>query len=138
MNYKVHLDGYNFLPYFKGEVAEAPRKEFFYFSDEGNLETLRYGQWKLHFRISPENIYDRGPESKVFPQLVNLRGDPFEEGLGAMAYKEWMFERVFMLVPAQAYIGDFLKTFQEFPPRQKPGSFGLDKVMEQLMNSKQN
>jgi len=138
MTYRVHLDGYNFLPYFKGEEAEGPRKEFFYFADTGVLEAVRYKQWKIHFRTSPENIYDRGPEEKVFPQLVNLRGDPFEEGLGAMAYKEWMFERVFVLVPAQDLVGDFLSTFQEYPPRQKPGSFGLDRVMEQIMNAKQN
>jgi len=138
MTYKVHLDGYNFLPYFKGEDTEGPRKEFFYFADTGVLEAVRYKQWKIHFRISPENIYDRGPEEKVFPQLVNLRGDPFEEGLGAMAYKEWMFERVFVLVPAQDLVGNFLSTFQEYPPRQKPGSFGLERVMEQIMNAKQN
>ena len=78
------------------------------------------------------------PEEKVFPQLVNLRGDPFEESLGAIAYKEWMFERVFVLVPAQDLVGNFLSTFQEYPPRQKPGSFGLERVMEQIMNAKQN
>jgi arylsulfatase len=61
MSYKVHLDGYNFLPYLKGEVSEGPRKEFFYFADTGVLEALRYKQWKIHFRVSPENIYDRGP-----------------------------------------------------------------------------
>ena len=138
MTYNVHLDGYNFVPYFKGEVAEGPREEFFYFADDGTLEALRYKQWKMHFRISPENIYDRGPTLKVFPQLVNLRSDPFEEGLEAMAYKEWMFEHVFMLVPAQTYVGGFLKSFEKYPPRQKPGSFGLDRVMEQIMNSKQN
>jgi len=138
MTYKVHLDGYNFVPYLKGEVAEGPREEFFYFADDGTLEALRYKQWKMHFRISPENIYDRGPTLKVFPQLVNLRSDPFEMGLEAMAYKEWMFEHVFMLVPAQTYVGGFLKSFEEYPPRQKPGSFGLDRVMEQIMNSKQN
>lgn len=138
MTYKVHLDGYNFLPYFKGEVSEGPRKEFFYFADTGVLEALRYGQWKIHFRISPENIYDRGPVEKVFPQLVNLRSDPFEEGLEAMAYKEWMFERIFVFVPAQDIVGNFLKTFQEYPPRQKPGTFGLDRVMDQIMNAKQN
>jgi len=138
MTYKVHLDGYNFVPYLKGEVAEGPREEFFYFADDGTLEALRYKQWKIHFRISPENIYDRGPTLKVFPQLVNLRSDPFEMGLEAMAYKEWMFEHVFMLVPAQTYVGGFLKSFEEYPPRQKPGSFGLDRVMEQIMNSKQN
>ena len=138
MMYKVHLDGYNFLPYLKGDVAEAPRKEFFYFADTGALEALRYNKWKMHFRLSPENIWDRGPELKVFPQLINLRSDPFEEGIGAMAYKDWMFKHVFTLVPAQAIVGRFLKTLAEYPPRQKAADFGLDRVMEQLHEAKQN
>jgi arylsulfatase A-like enzyme len=136
--YKVHLDGYNFLPYFKGEVDEGPRKEFFYFADSGVLEALRYGPWKIHFRISPENIYDRGTTEKVFPSLVNLRSDPFETGIDAMAYKEWMFEKVFVLVPAQAFVGQFLSTFKEFPPRQEVGTFGMEQVLKKLKSSKQN
>ena len=99
---------------------------------------MRYDQWKMHFRISPENIWDRGPELKVFPQLINLRSDPFEAGIDAMAYKEWMFEHVFTLMPAQAIVARFLESLREFPPRQKVGSFGLDRVMEQIQNAKQN
>jgi arylsulfatase A-like enzyme len=136
--YNVHLDGYDFLPYFKGEAAKAPRREFFYFADTGVLEALRYDNWKIHFRLSPENIYDRGPVEKVFPTLLNLRGDPFETGVDAMAYKEWMFERVFALVPAQAVVGEFIASLKAYPPRQKVGSFGLEKVMDQIQNAKQN
>jgi len=135
MTYKVHLDGYNFLPYFKGEVAEGPRMEFFYFADTGVLEAMRYKQWKMHFRLSPENIWDRGPILQVFPQVMNLRSDPFEAGIDAMAYKEWMFEHVFLLVPAQTYVGQFLNTLKEYPPRQAGGSFGMDKVLEHLITS---
>ncbi len=135
MTYKVHLDGYNFLPYFKSEVAEGPRKEMFYFADTGVLQALRYNQWKIHFLLSPENIYDRGPVEKVFPQLVNLRSDPFETGVDAMAYKEWMFEKLFVLVPAQAYVGQFLSSFREFPPRQEVGTFGMEQVLETLKTS---
>jgi arylsulfatase A-like enzyme len=138
MTYKVHLDGYNFLPYLKGEEDEEPRKEFFYFADTGVLEALRFKNWKMHFRISPENIWDRGPELKVFPQLLNLRSDPFEEGIDAMAYKEWMFRHVFALVPAQAIVGRFLESLAEYRPRQKVADFGLDRVMEQLYDAKQN
>ncbi len=130
MTYKVHLDGYNFLPFFKGEVVEGPRKEFFYFLDEGSLEALRIGDWKMHFRLAPENLYDRGGTTKVFPLVINLRGDPFEAGIDAMAYKEWMFKKLFMIVPAQTYVGEFLQTFKEFPPRQKPGSFNLGNIMD--------
>jgi len=80
----------------------------------------------------------RAPGGRVFPSLMNLRGDPFETGIDAMAYKEWMFERVFVLVPAQAIVGKFIASLQAYPPRQKIGSFGLDKVMDQINNSKQN
>ena len=99
---------------------------------------MRYNKWKIHFRISPENIWDRGPELKVFPQLINLRSDPFEEGIDAMAYKVWMFEHVFALVPAQAIVGRFLESLKEYRPRQKVADFGLDRVMEQLYDAKQN
>ena len=136
MTYKVHLDGYNFLPYFKGEEDKGPRIEFYYFADTGVIEALRYNQWKMHFRLSPENIWDRGPELKVFPQLVNLRSDPFETGIDAMGYKIWMFEHVFALVPAQTIVGDFLKTLMDYPPRQKAADFGLDRVMAQIQNAK--
>ena len=136
MTYKVHLDGYNFLPFLKGEEAKGPRREFFYFADTGVLEALRWNNWKMHFRISPENIWDRGPELKVFPQLLNLRSDPFEEGMGAMAYKEWMFKHVYALVPAQAIVGRFIQSLKDYPPRQKVADFGLDRVLEQLYDAK--
>jgi arylsulfatase A-like enzyme len=132
--YKVHLDGYNFLPYFKGEATEGPRKEIFYFSEEGRLEALRHGDWKIHFRLSNENPWFRDATTMIFPQLFNLRSDPFEAGIDSTFYKNWSFERIFALVPAQAYVGQFLGTLHEFPPRQRPGSFGLDRVMEQIMS----
>ncbi len=122
MKYKVHLDGYNFLPYFKGEAPKGPRREIFYFNMNGVLEAMRYDQWKLHFRLAPENIWDKDATTKNFPQLMNLRSDPFEEGIGAMAYKEWMFEHIFLLVPAQTYVGQFLNTLKEYPPLR--GVFG--------------
>ena len=133
--YKVHLDGYNFVPYFKGEAAEGPRKEIFYFADTGVLEAIRYNQWKIHFRLSPEKMVERGPVEKVFPLLVNLRSDPYERGLDAMAYNEWMFRKLFVIVPAQAFVGDFLKTLKEYPPRQEAGTFGMEEAMKTLKAS---
>jgi arylsulfatase len=109
-------------------------KEIFYFADEGTLQALRYGDWKLPFRLAPENIWDRGTTSKVFPQLFNLRSDPFETGIDAMAYKTWMFEHIFVMVPAQAYVGQFLSTLKDFPPRQRPASYNMNKIMDQLMS----
>ena len=134
--FKVHLDGYNMLPYFTGQVKEAPRKEMFYFTDDGSLSALRYGQWKLMFSEQRAHSFDVWQEPLVtlrFPKLFNLLRDPFEradhEGID---YTHWMADRMFVMVPAQAYVGKFLATFREFPPRQKPGSFTLDRVLESL------
>ncbi|HMR34454.1 MAG TPA: arylsulfatase [Geminicoccaceae bacterium] len=135
-DYKVHLDGYNLLPYLKGEVSEAPRKEFLYWTDDGDLAALRYGQWKLQFLEQRAHSFEVWQEPFVrlrAPKLFTLRGDPFEradeEGIG---YKTWRFERLFALVPAQAYVAQWLQSFEDFPPRQKAASFGIDQVMEKL------
>jgi len=136
--YKVHLDGYNILPFLKGEVKEPPRREFLYWNDDGNLVALRYDQWKLVFMEQRGHGYEVWQEPFVtlrLPKLFNLRADPFEradhEGLG---YPRWRLERAYLLVPAQVYVSKWLESFKEFPPRQKPASFGIDQVMEKLMN----
>ncbi len=136
-NYKVHLDGYNFLPYAEGETQEWPRKEFFYFSDTGDLLNLRYNQWKVVFAEQRAHGFDvwSNPFTFLrFPKLFNLRSDPFEHAdeIDAMGYQQFRAERMFVLVPAQAIVAEFLSTFQEFPPRQKPASFTIDQVMEKL------
>ncbi|MHC5110523.1 MAG: arylsulfatase [Planctomycetota bacterium] len=135
--YKVHLDGYNFLPYFKGEVEDSPRKEFFYFSDTGDLLNLRYQQYKLVFAEQRAHGFDVWSNPFVFlrfPKLFNLRSDPFEHAdeIDAMGYQRWRAERMFVMVPAQQFVGRFLQTFMDFPPRQKPASFTIDQVMEKL------
>jgi arylsulfatase len=134
--YKVHLDGYDWGPYFRGEAASGPRQEVLYWTDDGDLAALRYGQWKLVFMEQRAHGYEVWQEPLVplrLPKLFTLRGDPFEradhEGIG---YPRWRLERAFALVPAQAFIAKWLSTFREFPPRQKPASFSLDQVMEQL------
>jgi len=134
--FKVYLDGYNFLPYFKGEAEEGPRKEFFYFSDDGTLLNLRYDNWKLVFAEQRAEGFDVWQEPFValrLPKLFNLRTDPFElADRIAIGYPRWRFDRLFLLVPAQAYVAEFLETFKEFPPRQKAGSFSLDQVLLSL------
>jgi len=134
--FKVHLDGYNFLPYFTGKVKEGPRKEMFYFTDDGQLSALRFGQWKLMFTEQRAHGMDVWQEPLVtlrFPKLFNLRRDPFERAdWESGAYETWRFERLFLITPAAAYVGKFLGTFRKFPPRQKPGSFNLDRIMEKL------
>jgi arylsulfatase len=133
--FKVHLDGYNITDALAGK-APSPRKEFFYFNDDGSLVALRYNQWKLVFAEQRAHGMDVWQDPFVtlrLPKLFNIRSDPFEtadhEG---MDYERWRLEHVFLLVPAQQYVGQFLSTFKEFPPRQKAGSFALDQVLESL------
>ncbi len=134
--YKVHLDGYNFLPYFTGQVDESPRREMFYFTDDGSLSALRYNDWKINFTVQRAHGVEVWAEPFVplrLPLIQNLRMDPFERAQDeSMLFDKWGIDRVFVLVPAQAFVGNFLRTFQEFPPRQKPGSFSLDRVLEEL------
>jgi len=133
MTYKVHLDGYNLMPALKGEGA-WPRKEFIYWTDDGSVAALRYGNWKATFlRQDAHGMHVWiEPFTKLrAPLLTNLRMDPFElaPDIG-MDYDRWYVEHMFAFAPAAAYIGQWLQSFREFPPRQKPGSFNLDQVME--------
>jgi arylsulfatase len=139
--FKVHLDGYNMLPYLTGRATDSPRREFFYFGDDGGLVGLRYDRWKLVFQEQRAHSFDVWEEPLVtlrVPKLFDLRGDPFERAdHDGIDYEHWRLDRVFLLVPAQAFVGQFLQTFREFPPRQAPGSFNLDKVMQSLQNPNQ-
>jgi arylsulfatase len=134
--YKVHLDGYNLLPFLKGEQKESPRQGFLYWSDDGEVLALRYKQWKLNFQ---EQRHDglavwREPFSKMrIPTLVNLRSDPFERGSESMLYDRWFIDHVYLLVPAQIAVAQWVQSFKEFPPRAKAASFSIDQVVEALM-----
>ncbi len=135
--YKVHLDGYKFLPHLTGDEATGPRNEVFYFSDTGELTAMRYQDWKLIFMEQKEYTTLRAwiePWTPLrVPLIFNLRRDPYERAYRTSnTYYDWLIDRVFFLVPAQQYVGQFLATFQEFPPRQKPASFSIDQVMEQM------
>ena len=136
-DYKVHLDGYNFLPYLTGQEEQGPRKEVFYFSDDGDLTALRYQDWKIIFlEQRAEATFQAWREPFVplrAPLIENLRRDPYERGMvTSNTYDDWWLDRAYMLVPAQAYVAKFLETFEEYPPRQKAASFSLDQVMEKL------
>ncbi len=135
-NTKVHLDGYNFLPRWKGEAEEGPRREFFYFSDGGDLLNLRYNRWKIVFAEQRAEGFDVWQEPFTFlrlPKIFDLRADPFERADHvAMGYAKWRIDRTYLLVPAQAIVAKFLGTFREFPPRQTPASFTIDQVMEKM------
>jgi arylsulfatase len=131
--FKVHLDGYNQLDALAGK-AENPRKEFFYWNDDGSLVALRYNQWKIVFQEQREHGFAVWAEPFVqlrVPKLFNLRTDPFEiADKVAMDYDHWRLDRMF--VPAQDYIAKYIATFKEFPPSQKVGTFSLDAVLESL------
>jgi len=137
-SYKVHLDGYNILPLLTGETDKSPRHEIFYFSDDGDLTALRYDDWKLIFMeqrvVGTFQVWSEPFIPLRLPMIFNLRRDPYERSqITSNTYYDWMLDRAYLLVPAQAYVGSFLSTFQEFPPRQKAASFSLDQVMEKLV-----
>ena len=131
--YKVHLDGYDLGPALRGE-AEWPRNDFIYWTDDGSVAALRYGNWKATFLVQRAHGLDVWIEPFVklrAPLLTNLRMDPFElaKDIG-MDYDRWFVEHMFMIAPAGAFVAQWLQSFKEYPPRQKPGSFNLDHVME--------
>lgn len=137
--FKVHLDGYNMLPYLKGEVDESPRKEFFYWTDDGQLANLRYGRWKMVFMEQRAHGFEVWQEPMVtlrVPKLFDLLGDPFERAdHDAEGYNIWRFDRAFLILPAVGYVSQHLETYKDFPPRQKPGSFNLSQVLDALQQN---
>lgn len=138
--YRVHLDGYNQLPLLTGKTDRSPRQEVFYFSDDGDLTALRYGDWKLIFMEQKTEetlrIWQEPFVSLRVPLIINLRRDPYERGIKTSnTYYDWLLDRAYLLVPAQAYVGKFLETFKDYPPRMKAASFSLDQVMEKLESS---
>ena len=131
--FKTHLDGYNFIAFFKGETAKGPRREIFYFDDSANINALRYDDWKISFAWIEGNLFTGRRVSQNVPIVTNLRQDPFEryhEQSGA--YERWWADKLWTLVPAQAITGQFLQSFKEFPPSQKSGSFDVSQFLEAL------
>jgi arylsulfatase len=136
-SFKVHLDGYDFLPRLTGQAPRGPRNEFFYFSDDGDLLGLRQGDWKLVFAEQRAQRFDvwRDPFVTLrIPKLFHLRRDPFERAdTDSNAYNVWWDAKI----ASQGQLGSvvvqrFIETFREFPPRQRPASFTVDQIMEQF------
>jgi arylsulfatase len=134
--YRVHLDGYDLLPALKGETKDWPRREFLYWTDDGDAAALRYEQWKMSFldqRSVGLAVWQDPLVVLRFPKLFNLRTDPFERAdKEAAAYPEWRIDHAFLVGPAIGYVAQWIQSFKDFPPRQKPGSFNLSEVMEKL------
>ena len=135
--FKAHLDGYNLMPLWKGEVKENPRNEIFYFDQGGHLNAVRYKNWKIHFTIMEGAINTAYRKSPAWPVVINLRADPFEVSWKSAMYTRWYAENMWLFVPAQAYVGNFLQTFKEFPPVMG-SSLGIDNVLKKLQTKPQN
>lgn len=137
-SYKNHLDGYDLTAHLADpQKVESPRKEIFYFSDDGDLTALRYGPWKLVFMeqktVGGFRVWMDPFVPLRVPLILNLRRDPYERApITSNTYYDWLLDRAYLLVPAQAYVGKFLGTFKEYPPRQKAATFSLDQVMDKL------
>jgi len=135
--FKVHLDGYDLVPFLTGKQDRSPRTEFFYFSDDGELVGVRYDNWKLVFMEQRARgtmqVWSEPFTPLRVPKIFNLRTDPYEHAdVTSNSYYDWLLDHAFLLVPAQQLVGKFLSTFREFPPRQKASSFSVDQVMAKL------
>jgi arylsulfatase A-like enzyme len=140
MAYKVHLDGYNILPYLTGEETRSPRKEFFYFSDEGEVLGLRYENWKFVIaeqRTPGTMAVWRDPFTHLrIAKVFNLRADPYERAdITSNTYNDWLLDHMFLNIPAVAGVSKFLETFKEYPPRQKPEGMDFEEVLKKMQRS---
>ena len=134
--FKTHLDGYNFMPYFKGDVAEGPRKEFFYFANNGDMMALRYGDWKVSFKTIKGNLFTGSEETTAVPLVTNLRQDPWERYQDeSMMYARWWGDKLWVMIPAQAIVAQFLATFKDYPPSQVSGTLSIEKALQMVQDA---
>ena len=136
-SFKLHIDGYNLLPYLTGKEKKSPRAGFIYFDDDGNLVALRFDNWKVVFmeqRVEGTlRIWAEPFIALRLPKLFNLRTDPFERAdVTSNTYYDWLFHSAYLIMAASSVVGEFLKTFKDFPPRQKAASFTIDQAMEKM------
>jgi len=133
-NFKAHLDGYNQMDLLTGK-GPGLRNEIFYFDAGGNMNAVRYKDWKAHFTIMEGNIAEAYRKTPSWPLIINLRMDPYETGPDAAMYvRDFYAETMFMFVPAQALVGQFLETFKDFPPT-RGDSLSIDAVLDQMRSA---
>lgn len=135
--YKNHLDGYNQLPYLTGEQPAGARKEFIYFNDDGEVVGLRYQNWKFVFaeqrKQGTMGVWAEPFTKLRVPKLFDLRADPYERAdITSNTYWDWVSDHAYLVGPASVEVGKFLETFKEFPPAQRPDSFSIDQVQEDI------
>jgi arylsulfatase A-like enzyme len=135
--FRVHIDGFNLLPYLTGEADKSPRQGFIYFSDDGDVLALRFDNWKIVFMEQrAQGTLQLWAEPFValrVPKLFNLRTDPFERAdVTSNTYYDWVLDNDYIVLAATAVVTQFLQTFLEFPPRQKAASFTIDQAVAKL------
>jgi arylsulfatase len=135
--FRIHIDGYNLLPFLTKEGVRSPRKGFIYFDDDGDLVALRVGNWKAVFleqrRQGTLEVWAEPFTVLRCPKFFNLRTDPFERAdITSNTYWDWYMSKAYMLLAAQAIVGEFMQTFKDFPPRQKAASFTIDQASDKL------
>ncbi len=138
--YKNHLDGYNQLDYLTGKTDQSARKEFFYFNDDGDMVAMRYENWKIVFSeqraTGTLRIWAEPFTQLRVPKIFDLRSDPYERAdITSNVYYDWVLDRAYLLVPAQALAGQFLGTFKDYPPAQRAASFSIDQIQETMKKS---
>ncbi|MGE0634597.1 MAG: arylsulfatase [Pseudobdellovibrionaceae bacterium] len=138
--FKVHIDGFNLLPYLTGKMEKSPRPGFIYFSDDGDLVALRYDNWKVVFMEQrckgTLEVWAEPFTVLRVPKLFNLRTDPYERAdVTSNTYFDWLISKAYILMAAQPMVSRFLETFREFPPRQKAASFTIDQAMEKMQSA---
>jgi arylsulfatase len=136
--YKVHLDGYNLLPFLSGKEKESPRKGFLYWSDDGDCMAIRVGRFKVVFaeqRATGLEVWREPLAEMRIPKYFDLRADPFERGEDGIKYNDWMLQQNFLMYSSVPMVAHWLESFKEFPPRCKPASFSIDQVMEKMRQS---
>jgi arylsulfatase len=135
--FKLHIDGYNLLPYLTGEVKKSPRQGFVYFDDDGDLVALRFDNWKIVFMEQRARgtmaLWAEPFVPLRVPKLFNLRTDPFERAdITSNTYYDWFVDHIPQVLAAQAIVVPFVQTFKEFPPRQKAASFTIDQALAKM------
>ena len=136
-NFKVHLDGFNLLPYLAGAEEKSPRKGFVYFDDDGDLVALRFDNWKISFQEQRANghlaIWAEPFTRLRIPKIYNLRTDPYERAdITSNTYWDWYMSKAYLIMAAQGIVANFLASFSAFPPRQKAASFTIDQIMAKM------
>ena len=135
--FKVHLDGYNQLPYLTGQQERGARKEFFYFNDDGDLVAMRYENWKIVFEEQRApgtlRVWAEPFTSLRMPKLFDLRADPYERAdITSNTYYDWVISQPYLIFAAQTEVGKFLETFRDYPPRQRAASFSIDQAVAKM------